>query len=79
MDDVLKKAIMEISNHEEFFLIFRKHSESEVEYAFEFEDKISLIMALLKEDEKLNTMFAHIVPTRNNEELFWKSYFYRVE
>ena len=36
-------------------------------------------MALLKEDDKLNTMFAQIVPTRNNEELFWKSYFYRVE
>ena len=69
---------MEISNDENNFLIFRKGKEPEVDYDFELDEKVTLIMGLLKQDDKLNTMFAKLVPTRNNEELFWKSYFYQV-
>ncbi len=78
LDDLLKDEILEISNTEDTFLVFKKGKDSDI-YDFVLDENVPLIMALLVQDENLNKMVAKLGPTRNNEELFWKSYFYKVE
>ncbi|CAG9335734.1 unnamed protein product [Blepharisma stoltei] len=76
--DVLKDAILEISNNEKNLLIFRSNKETSF-FEFNLDEKIEVITEVLKVDTNLRELFRNLVPRCTSEELFWKSYFYNVE
>lgn len=78
IDEVLKVEILEISQSAENFEVFRKGQNSGI-YEFDIDDYVDVAMILLDVDVNLAVMYSKLVPTRLNEESFWKSYFYTIE
>lgn len=69
---LLKEKIFEIADDEANFL-------RDVQFEFEFDRHIQVILELMKIDQKLSNSFRKLVPSRRSEDGFWKSYFYQVE
>ncbi|XP_076824640.1 synapse-associated protein 1-like isoform X2 [Clavelina lepadiformis] len=74
-EEMMKQQILALSTDTRNFL---RSPPSGVQFQFEFEQMFPVAMATLKEDENLNKMRFHLVPTKVKEETFWRNYFYRV-
>mmetsp|Transcript_27402 Transcript_27402/g.49324 ORF Transcript_27402/g.49324 Transcript_27402/m.49324 type:complete len:205 (-) Transcript_27402:3156-3770(-) len=72
VSELLKEKILEIADDEDALL-------DDVEFEFDFDSRVGVIMELLNLDATLKDAFRRLVPNKTTEEKFWKSYFYQVE
>lgn len=71
----MKRQILALSLDERNFL---RSPPTGVDFVFNFDHKMPIAMATLKEDENLEKMRFQLVPKKITEEIFWRNYFYRV-
>jgi hypothetical protein len=72
LTEAMKARILEIANDEEALL-------REVEFEFELDQNVEVIMELMTIDATLRDAFRRLVPSKTNEQAFWRSYFSMVE
>ena len=74
-EEVLKEQIVALSTDSRNFL---RSPPTGVDFQFDFNIAYPIAMATLDEDANLKDMRFKLVPSKINEESFWRNYFYRV-
>eukprot|EP00494_Astrolonche_serrata_P031750 UN32019 len=71
----LETRILKLSEIEETFLV---NAPDETVYQFKLEDLLPFAKAALNADSKLKDQRYKLVPSKIEEEPFWRNYFYRI-